>query len=49
MPTVTFNRKTFDRIIGKKIDDDLLKDRISYLGTDLEKADDGLYRCWFYP
>src|SRR3989338_7882436 len=41
MPTVTFNRKTFDRIIGKKIDDDLLKDRISYVGTDLEKADDG--------
>jgi phenylalanyl-tRNA synthetase beta chain len=40
MPTVNLNRKTFERLIGKHIEDDFLKDRISYLGTDLEKVDD---------
>ena len=40
MPTVTINRKVLDRIIGKKLPDEKLKDRISMLGTDLEKIDD---------
>ena len=40
MPTVTFSRKTVEKILGKQIEDELLKDRISYLGTDLEKADE---------
>ena len=38
MPTVTLNRKTFEKLVGKKLNDATLKDRISYLGTDLENV-----------
>ncbi|MBR9690910.1 phenylalanine--tRNA ligase subunit beta [Candidatus Woesearchaeota archaeon] len=37
MPTITLNRKVFERIVGKKLSDNKLKDRISMLGTDLEE------------
>jgi phenylalanyl-tRNA synthetase beta chain len=37
MPTITIDRKEFDRLMGKKYPDELLKDRISMLGTDLER------------
>ncbi len=40
MPTISIGRKNFEKILGRHVDDALLKDRISYLGTDLEKADD---------
>ena len=40
MPTVTLNRKIVDTLLGKKLSDEKLKDRISMLGTDLEKLDD---------
>lgn len=36
MPTVTLNRKTFETLVGKKLPEDELKDRISMLGTDLD-------------
>jgi phenylalanyl-tRNA synthetase beta chain len=36
MPTVNLNRKEFERLVGKKLSLDKLKDRISMLGTDLE-------------
>lgn len=36
MPTVTLNRKTFEDLVGKKLPEDQLKDRISMLGTDLD-------------
>ncbi len=36
MPTATFNRKVFETLAGTKLPDEELKDRISYLGTDLE-------------
>ncbi|MBN1385606.1 phenylalanine--tRNA ligase subunit beta [Candidatus Woesearchaeota archaeon] len=39
MPTITINRKEFEKLVGKKLDDDSLKDRISMLGTDLEKIE----------
>ncbi len=39
MPTITIDREEFDRLMGKKYPDELLKDRISMLGTDLEKLD----------
>lgn len=39
MPTVTLNRDVFERLVGKKLSDEQLKDRISMLGTALE----GLY------
>jgi len=36
MPTVKLDKKTVMKLLGKKIDDKTLKDRISMLGTDLE-------------
>ena len=36
MPTVTLNRRTFETLVGKKLPEDELKDRISMLGTDLD-------------
>ena len=40
MPTVTFDKKTVLKYLGKKVPDTVLKDRISMLGTDLERVDD---------
>jgi phenylalanyl-tRNA synthetase beta chain len=37
MPTITINKNTFEKIVGKKLPLEKLKDRISYLGTDLEE------------
>lgn len=39
MPSVTLNRKAVERLIGKKLKESELKERISYLGTDLESID----------
>ncbi len=39
MPTVTLNREVFERLVGRKLPVDKLRDRIAYLGTDLEKID----------
>ena len=36
MPTININRQVFEKLVGKKLPIDKLKDRISYLGTDLE-------------
>ncbi len=36
MPTVTLNKTVFEKLVGKKLHLDKLKDRISMLGTDLE-------------
>lgn len=36
MPTVTLNKKVFEKLVGKKLPKDKLADRISMLGTDLE-------------
>jgi phenylalanyl-tRNA synthetase beta chain len=40
MPTITANKKVFEHLVGKGLPLKKLKDRISYLGTDLEKVDD---------
>ena len=40
MPTITIDRKSFEKLVGKKLPTDKLKDRISYLGTDLEEVTD---------
>jgi phenylalanyl-tRNA synthetase beta chain len=40
MPTITCNRKVLEKVIGKKLPEDQLKDRISMLGTDLEHVDE---------
>ena len=38
MPTININRKVFEKLVGKKLPLEKLKDRISYLGTDLESV-----------
>ncbi len=38
MPTVTLNRVEFEKLVGKKLPLETLKDRISMLGTDLEEV-----------
>ncbi len=39
MPTVTLDKRELERLLGKKIPMGQLKDRISMLGTDLEKIE----------
>jgi len=39
MPTVTLNKKVFEKLVGKKLPPEQLKERISFLGTDLEKIE----------
>ena len=39
MPTVTLNKEVLEKLVGKKFALDELKDRISMLGTDLEKIE----------
>tara|TARA_Y100000310_G_scaffold322535_1_gene381677 strand:+ start:821 stop:2440 length:1620 start_codon:yes stop_codon:yes gene_type:complete len=38
MPTITLNRRVFENLVGKRLSEDKLKDRISMLGTDLEEV-----------
>ena len=37
MTTLTINRKEFEKLLGKKFSDDFLSDRISMMGTPVEK------------
>ena len=39
MPTIELNRKVFEKLVGKKVSDQELRDRISMLGTDLESIE----------
>jgi phenylalanyl-tRNA synthetase beta chain len=39
MPTININRNVFEKLVGKKLPIEKLKDRISMLGTDLERVD----------
>ncbi|MBL7100341.1 MAG: phenylalanine--tRNA ligase subunit beta [Nanoarchaeota archaeon] len=39
MPTITLNKKVFERLVGKKLPLDQLQEKISFLGTDLEKIE----------
>ena len=38
MPTVNFDKNEFISLLGKSVDDQTLSDRISMIGTDLEKV-----------
>src|SRR5690606_1436184 len=38
MPTVNFDKNEFISLLGKAVDDQTLSDRISMIGTDLEKV-----------
>ena len=40
MPTVNLNKNEFEKLVGRKLPLDKLKDRISMLGTDLEYIKD---------
>ena len=40
MPTITLDKKDILNMLGKKVSDAELKDRISMIGTDLESMDD---------
>src|SRR3989344_1846292 len=39
MPTITLNKEIVEKLIGKKLSIEKLKERISYLGTDLESIE----------
>ncbi len=39
MPTITLSKSEFEKLVGKKLPIEQLKDRISMLGTDLEKIE----------
>ena len=39
MPTIKINKQVFEKLVGKKLPDDKLKDRISMIGTDLESIE----------
>ncbi|MBI2135052.1 phenylalanine--tRNA ligase subunit beta [Candidatus Woesearchaeota archaeon] len=49
MPTIRINRKVFENYAGKKLPTDKLKDRISYLGTDLEEVNDNEIIVEIFP
>jgi phenylalanyl-tRNA synthetase beta chain len=49
MPSVTLNRKVIEKLVGKKFPDDKLKERISYLGTDLESLDANEIKVEIFP
>ncbi|MFW6220106.1 MAG: phenylalanine--tRNA ligase subunit beta [Nanoarchaeota archaeon] len=49
MPTISFNKKEFEKNLGKKFDLNYLKDRISMLGTDLEGISDNEIQVEIFP
>lgn len=49
MPTVHFNKDVFEKYVGKKLPTEELKDRISYLGTDLEGIEDNIITVEVFP
>ncbi len=49
MPTVHFNKDVFERYVGKKLPIEELKDRISFLGTDLEGIEDNIITVEVFP
>ena len=49
MPTVTLNRKVFEKLVGKKLADDKLRNRISYMGTGLEHVDANEIQVEVFP
>ena len=49
MPTVKFNKKTLLEALGRKISDQELSNRISFLGTNLESMDDQELSIEIFP
>ena len=49
MPTITLNRNVFEKLVGKKLPLEQLKERISMIGTDLEAVTDSEIRVEVFP
>jgi len=49
MPTITLNKEIVEKLIGKKLSIEKLKDRISYLGTDLESIEGNEIKVEIFP
>ncbi|PIN87253.1 phenylalanine--tRNA ligase subunit beta [Candidatus Woesearchaeota archaeon CG10_big_fil_rev_8_21_14_0_10_44_13] len=49
MPTITLNKKVFESLVGKKLTLEVLKENISYLGTDLEKIEGNEIHVEVFP
>ncbi|MBD3319075.1 phenylalanine--tRNA ligase subunit beta [Candidatus Woesearchaeota archaeon] len=49
MPTVNLSKKVLEKLVGKKLSLDMLKDRISMLGTDLEHIKDDEIKVEVFP
>ncbi|HLC81662.1 MAG TPA: phenylalanine--tRNA ligase subunit beta [Candidatus Nanoarchaeia archaeon] len=49
MPTITLNKKIFEQLVGKELPLERLKDRISMLGTDLEKIENNEIQMEIFP
>ena len=49
MPTVTLNKDVLEKLVGRKLPLEQLKDRISMLGTDLEKIEGNEIQVEVFP
>ncbi len=49
MPTITLNKDVLEKLVGKKLPLEQLKDRISMLGTDLEKIEGNEIQVEVFP
>ena len=49
MPTVTLNKSVFEKLMGKKLTLEQLKDRIAMLGTDVEKIEGNEIHVEIFP
>lgn len=49
MPTITLNKNVFEKLVGKKLKLEELKDRISMLGTDLESIEGNEINVEIFP
>ena len=49
MPTIELSKKELERYIGRKVDERLLKEKISYLGTDLEGIERDIINVEVFP
>ena len=49
MPLITLNKNVFEKLVGKKLKLDELKDRISMLGTDLESIEGNEINVEIFP
>ncbi|MCX6707986.1 MAG: phenylalanine--tRNA ligase subunit beta [Candidatus Woesearchaeota archaeon] len=49
MPAVTLNKDVFERLVGKKLPLEKLKERISYMGTDLESIEENEINVEVFP